>query len=146
MNPGTEDTGSVSPSQPATPMTTSPPASAPGAIGALLSSGAQGLVRSQLSLGKEEAAWSLGNFARMARQAGTQLRQHEQEPVAQVTDRAAAQMEQASLYLHQTDLDHIVGDLEDFARRQPALFIAGGLVLGIVAARFIKSTAQSPQP
>lgn len=145
MNPGTENTGNVSPSQSAPPTTTPPPASTPNAIGSIVGAGAQHLVRSQLSLSKEEAAWSFGNLARMARQAGTQLRQHQQEPVAHVTDRAADQMEQASLYLHQTDLDQIVGDVESFARRQPMLFIASGLILGIAAARFIKSTTHPAQ-
>jgi hypothetical protein len=36
----------------------------------------------------------------------------------------------------------LVGDVENFARRQPALFIGGALALGILAARFLKSSSQ----
>jgi hypothetical protein len=144
MNPDTINASGVATTQPAT--ATAPPASTPGAIGSLLGAGAQHFVRTELTLRKEEAAWSAGNLARMARQAAEQLRQQDQEPVAQITERAAARLERASTYLHQTPLDQIVTDLEDFARHQPAIFIAGSLILGLAAARFIKSTAQPSQP
>jgi hypothetical protein len=34
-------------------------------------------------------------------------------------------------------------DVEDFGRRQPLALLAGGMVLGIVAARFLKASSSS---
>ncbi len=115
------------------------------AISDLLKAGAQHLIRNEFAVRKEEAAWSFGNLARIARQATEQLRQRDQESAAQLTERAAEQLEQASVYLHQKSFDQLMADLEDFARQQPALFIAGSLALGIAAARFLKSTSQPSQ-
>ena len=145
MNAEPNQTDATPPASALTPKTT-PPTTPTGAVNSLLGTGAQHLVRSQLNLRKEEAAWSVGNLARLIRQASSHLRQQQQEPVAHYTDRAATQMETASTYLHQTHLDQMVTDLEDLARRHPALFIAGGLILGIAAARFIKSSSQPAQP
>lgn len=88
----------------------------------------QRLVNSELTVRKEEAAWTIANAARMTRQAGGRFREHGQAPLAQYADRAAEQMESASSYLHQHDLPGIVHDVESLARRQPALFIGGGLL------------------
>jgi hypothetical protein len=35
----------------------------------------------------------------------------------------------------------LVGEVQDFARRQPTLFFGGAVVLGFAALRFLKSTA-----
>jgi hypothetical protein len=145
MQPDTANAASVATTASAT--TPTQPSSPPSvdAISDLLKAGAQHVIRNELTLRKEEVAWSFGNLARMARQAAVQLRQQHQESAAQVTERAAEQLEQASVYLHQKNFDQFVADLEDFAHQQPALFIAGSLALGIAAARFIKSTSQPPQ-
>jgi hypothetical protein len=37
----------------------------------------------------------------------------------------------------------MVRNVEDFARRQPALFIGGAFMLGLLGARFLKSSAQT---
>ena len=42
-------------------------------------------------------------------------------------------------YLRGKDFDRMVDDLEGFARRQPALFLGGAFMLGLLAARFLKS-------
>ncbi len=34
-----------------------------------------------------------------------------------------------------------MGDVEDFARREPVLFVTGGLALGLLAARLLKSSS-----
>ena len=40
-----------------------------------------------------------------------------------------------------TDADRILGDIEDFGRRQPWAVIAGGVALGLVASRFLKASS-----
>jgi hypothetical protein len=37
----------------------------------------------------------------------------------------------------------LIDDVEDFARREPAVFIGGAIAIGLVAARFLKSSRRS---
>ena len=114
-------------------------------IGTMASTAVQHFVRSELKIRKEELAWTFANMARIVRGASVTLRDNKQVPIAQYTDKAAAEIEGASLYLHQHDLNSLITDVEGFARRQPALFIAGGLLLGLAAARFLKSTQHAAE-
>jgi len=92
------------------------------------------------SQGMSKAAATLGEVAQAVRQSGEQLR--EQQPqVAGIVDTAAEQLERASSYLREGDLQDVVHRVEDIARRQPAIFIGGAFVLGLAAARFLKSSA-----
>jgi len=79
--------------------------------------------------------------------------------IAQATERAShefeAELPQAAHYLRQAseqmqgvadtvrerDVRELVGEVQDFARRQPTLFFGGAVVLGFAALRFLKSTA-----
>jgi hypothetical protein len=44
-------------------------------------------------------------------------------------------------YLERSDGDTILRDVEDFGRRQPWAVIAGGVVLGFAASRFLKASS-----
>lgn len=55
-------------------------------------------------------------------------------------DTLAGQVEKFSSYIEDRDIKEIVRDVETFARRNPALFIGGAFALGIIAARFLKSS------
>ena len=46
-----------------------------------------------------------------------------------------------SRYLTDSDADRILGDVEDFGRRQPWAVIGGGVVLGLLASRFLKASS-----
>lgn len=79
--------------------------------------------------------------------------------IAQAVKRAAGEFEgdvpQAATYIRQTaeqidnvasavrdrDMRELIGEVTDFARRQPTLFFGGAMVLGFAALRFLKSTA-----
>lgn len=41
--------------------------------------------------------------------------------------------------MRQRDVRELVGDVQDFARRQPTLFFGGAVILGFAALRFLKS-------
>jgi hypothetical protein len=78
--------------------------------------------------------------------------------LAQATGRAAhefeAELPQAAHYIRhaseqiqgvadivrERDVRELVGEVQDFARRQPTLFFGGAVVLGFAALRFLKST------
>jgi len=99
---------------------------------------------SQISSQKDRAAEGLGNVAQAIRQTGDQLRQNEQAaPVAQYTDQLAQGVEMASNYLRNHSLNDIVGEVERFARREPALFLGGALTLGLLGGRFLRSSGSS---
>jgi len=97
---------------------------------------------SQLSTRKDQAAASLGTVADALRQTGTHLRENDQHGIAQYADKAAERVEQMSGQLRGKDVQEIVRDVERYARRQPALFLGGAFALGLLGARFLKSTAQ----
>ena len=97
---------------------------------------------SQASTQKEHAASSLDAVAQALRQSGDQLRDKQQVPLANLAGTAAHQVEQFSGYLRNTDVNEMIRDVELFARRQPAAFIGGAFTLGVLAARFLKSSSQ----
>jgi len=92
---------------------------------------------------KTQATSSLGNVSDAIRQTGQQMRSNDQEAIAQYIDRAAEQLDQFTGYLRSRDMRQIVGDVESFARREPALFLGGAFVLGLFGARFLKSSSQA---
>jgi ElaB/YqjD/DUF883 family membrane-anchored ribosome-binding protein len=54
----------------------------------------------------------------------------------------AGQVEKFSSYIDEKDFKELMRDVEQFARRQPLLFVGGAFALGIMAARFLKSSGQ----
>jgi len=84
----------------------------------------------------------LGSVAQAVRQSGDQLR--EQQPqVASVADTAASQLEKAAGYVRESNPQDILREVEHFARRQPAVFVGGALLIGAVAARLLKASPQA---
>jgi hypothetical protein len=51
-------------------------------------------------------------------------------------------LERFSQTLKDRDLGTLVGQVEDFARHQPGAFIGSAALLGFMAARFLKSSAE----
>src|SRR5690349_14090384 len=97
-------------------------------------------VDSQLNRGAEV----LEQVSRAIRQSGEQLRS-DQPQIASLADTAAQQVDKAGQYLRQTDFQGLVRGAEDFARRQPAVFLGGALALGLVASRFLKASPSGGQ-
>jgi hypothetical protein len=97
-------------------------------------------VESGLAKGKNQAAETLSGVAQSLRFSSQQLREQNQGGVSRYTERAADQVERLSNYLQSADATEIVDRVEDFARRQPALFLGGAFTLGLLGARFLKSS------
>jgi uncharacterized protein YjbJ (UPF0337 family) len=95
----------------------------------------------RLSSEKTRAVHSLGSVAEALRQTGQQLREQNAEIPTQYIDRVASEVERVSGYLERRDMGQLVQDVEQFARRQPTLFLGGAFVLGLIGARFLKSSA-----
>ena len=91
-----------------------------------------------------KAGESLQQVAKAIRDTGQSLREQRPE-FAGIADTAAQKVEEASTYLQQHDAGEVVSNLQDWARRQPAMVIAGGLGLGLLAGRFLRSGSSSGQ-
>lgn len=102
-------------------------------------------VTSRLSNQKHRAAEGLGTVAETLRQTSSQLREQNQDVAHEYVTKAADQVERLSTYLNHHEISDIVGEVEQFARRQPALFLGGSFLLGLLGARFLKSSAQATQ-
>jgi len=97
-------------------------------------------VSSRLAGQKDRAAEGLTSVAHALRQTSQQLREQDQQAVTGYIETAASQVERISNYLKQNDLGGLIDDVERFARRQPALFLGGTFLLGLLGARFLKSS------
>ncbi|MGH9904058.1 MAG: hypothetical protein ACRD8U_00580, partial [Pyrinomonadaceae bacterium] len=62
--------------------------------------------------------------------------------VAMFARRAAEGLAGFSGSLRQRDVDSLLAQAQDFARRRPAVFLGGALATGFVLARFLKSSGQ----
>jgi hypothetical protein len=110
-----------------------------------IASQAREQVGTQLSGQKDRVAEGLGGMAQALRQTGQQMRDQDQLGLTGYVDRAASQVESFSSYLRENDMGRVVDDVERFARREPALFLGGAFVLGLLGARFLKSSRPRPR-
>lgn len=98
-----------------------------------------------LSEQKENLTSGISSVAKSIRQVSENL-QNTNEPnkIGQVTARyssdLARQLDKFSRYIENADVRDLGRDLKDYARRQPALFIGGAFTLGLLAARFLKTS------
>lgn len=92
---------------------------------------------------KAQTSSGLGDVAQTIRQTSEELRSQDQGAIANYVDQAADQLERVTGYLREHDVRHIVGDVERFARREPTLFLGGAFLLGVLGARFLKSSSQA---
>ncbi len=95
----------------------------------------------QLSSQKDRATDGLGSVAQAVRQSTKHLRDHKQDAIAQYVDKAADQLDRISTQLKNRDVNELVSEVQRFARRQPALFVGSAFALGVIGARFLKSSA-----
>ncbi len=98
---------------------------------------------SQLSSQKDRATDGLGSLAHAVRQSTQSFRDNQQDTVAQYIESAADQIEQFSARVRERDVKDLVQDVQQFARRQPAVFIGAAFAVGVVAARFLKSSGDN---
>jgi hypothetical protein len=76
-----------------------------------------------------------------ARSVAEELRKQGKEAPARYVEQAADRAERAGDWLRDSDGDRILGDVEDFARRNPWAVAAGGLLLGFAASRLLKASS-----
>ncbi len=91
----------------------------------------------------DRAAETLGSTAEALRQASDQMRQQEHDRIAKFADGAAGLVDDVTTYLRDHDIDQIMGDVENAARRNPAAFLGTAFALGFMATRFLKASGTS---
>jgi hypothetical protein len=96
--------------------------------------------QTSLSAQKEEVVHKLHGVTEALRLTRDQLQEQDQNSFAQYSDKMADQIERFSTYLEEHDLEELRHSAENFARRQPELFLGGAFALGLLAARFLKSS------
>jgi hypothetical protein len=97
----------------------------------------------QLSSQKDRATDGLGSLARAIRESTHALRDNQQDTVAQYVEQAADRLDGLSTTLRELDMRQLLTDAEQFARRQPAIFIGASFMMGVLAARFLKSSGRA---
>jgi len=102
---------------------------------------AKGAVKTQVDQRSTDAGAKVGGFASDVRSVGDGLREQGKDQPAKLAEQAADRAERLGDYLQSSDADRILGDIEDFGRRQPWAVIAGGMALGLVASRFLKASS-----
>jgi len=91
---------------------------------------------------KDRAVDGLDGVVHAVRQTSQNLREQGQGSAAGYVDQAAQQVERLAGYLRTHEVGELVDETEQFARRQPQLFLVGSLALGLMVARFFKSSAR----
>lgn len=91
---------------------------------------------------KNSAAERVSGFAEALRHASSDLDHQGQSLVSGFVRQAADGLEDVSGAMRRNDLDDLVGGIEDFARRRPALFIGSAVLAGFGIARFIKASSE----
>ncbi len=90
------------------------------------------------------AADEVKNFSSALRTAAEEMR--DGSPQARTFSQIADGLADASEQIRDKDLGEIVGDLSDFARRNPMVFLGGAALVGFAATRFAKATATPTYP
>ena len=98
-------------------------------------------VREQVDTRSTQVGDQITSVADAMRRTGQSLRDEGNDAPAKVTDVVAERADRLGGYLRESDGDAILRDVEQLARRQPWLFAAGGLALGLIASRFLKASS-----
>jgi hypothetical protein len=83
---------------------------------------------------------ALGSVAEAVRTTTQKLRDERHDTIARYVDRAADQVEEWSQRLREKDVEELMTDIQRLARRRPAVFIGSAFALGLLGARFLKSS------
>jgi hypothetical protein len=102
----------------------------------------------KIEAGKGELSTGLKTLADTFRRTGTDLKATPQSTpltdlTAKYTGSAADQIEKVANYFERKNLRAMMRDSEDFARRNPAIFLGAAFGIGLLAARFLKSSPPS---
>jgi hypothetical protein len=101
----------------------------------------RGGVKRVLTAQKDRASQRLGEVAETMRRVAKPLREERYTVLGTYAERAADRLDRAARDLRHRDVDDLADDVRSVARRRPVAFVAAGFAAGVLAARFLKSSA-----
>jgi hypothetical protein len=102
---------------------------------------ARGRISDQVDQRSTQAGERIAGTASDVRSIADELRNQGKDAPATIAEQVANQADRVGDYLKEASGDRLLRDVEDFARRQPMLVAASGLVLGFAASRFLKASS-----
>src|SRR5690606_29358839 len=100
---------------------------------------------SRLRDGKSRVAGQVGTVAHAFRSAGSELRSENQERLAEFTATAVERVELVGGYVEERGVGEMLDEVARLARRTPALFLGGAFAMGLLGARFLKTSERRRQ-
>jgi hypothetical protein len=95
---------------------------------------------SSLTESKRGLADQVASVATAVRGTTDHFRSQDQQRIAEWTDGLAGQADRFAGYLRDADFGAMRRDVENLARRQPGVVVGGAFLLGLLGARFLKSS------
>jgi hypothetical protein len=99
-------------------------------------------VRDQVDRRSTDAGEQMSSIAQAMRRSAEELRNQGNDTPARLVDQASRKLEMVGGYLTSSDADTILRDVEDFARRQPAVVAGGAAIVGFALARFLGASSR----
>ena len=103
---------------------------------------AQKTAKSQLADRKDQVADGIDSVASALRQTSQQMEGQDVGPVGSYVGRAASALSDISQHVRENNVDQLLHEVESFARREPAIALGSAFAIGVIAARFLKSSNQ----
>lgn len=103
---------------------------------------AKGRVRAIFEAQTHRAADQLDTVAQAIHSAAEQLQDENAGVAARYTEQAAHRVGEVADLIRHSTVDDVVGRVEGFARRNPEIFLGAAFGVGLLFARFVKSSAQ----
>jgi hypothetical protein len=100
----------------------------------------------QITTQKDRATDGLGTIAQAVRRSTQELRGGSHDTLAEYVEQAADQLERLSTHLKSKDVGELLHDAQRLARRRPVVFIGSAFALGLIGARFLKSSRPWTSP
>ncbi len=107
--------------------------------------GARGVVHEKAAESMVTASDGLAGAATAVGQVSERLRQVDHGVLSQYTDRAAQQLEELAARLRTMTPEQALHEVEQLARRQPALFMAAAFAVGLLGARVLHGASGSDE-
>jgi ElaB/YqjD/DUF883 family membrane-anchored ribosome-binding protein len=98
---------------------------------------ARSAAESLLEEQRQRAAERVSSIAEALRSAASSLDHSQNRAIARYADQAADQIEHVSRAMRERRWNEIVAETEDFARRQPTLFVLAAVATGFLAGRLL---------
>jgi hypothetical protein len=95
-------------------------------------------VSTQVASRKDKAVETIGGVADALRKTRSNMK--EAGPLPAIADQAADTVERIAGYLQSRNLGDLIGEVERFARREPAIFLGSAFAMGLLGGRFLKSS------